>query len=528
MRVCLYVRVSTAKQAERDLSLPDQLKQLRGWCKANGRVVVKEYVEEGVSGTTDQRPEFQKMISEAIKTPSPYDAVLVYDLSRFFRNVELQGKYIRILEAARVKLISITQQFQQGATGDFLANVLGSTNAFYSAQLGERVKGAMVENASRGYVNGSRPPYGYKTVETQDIGKQGLKKRYAVDPAEAGIVKKVFALYLTGYKGKTLGTKAIAAHLNERGITRRGQKWTRSKTHELLSERAYIGELFYNKYNSKLKVKRPASEWVLIKVEPIVSVDVFLRAEKRRHSSSPKVTAPRLVNSPTLLTGLLKCGRCGAGLTTATGKGGRYRYYKCFTRLGKHNNGCDCPNLPMEKMDTLVLNKVADNVLFPERVALIMAEMRKREKAGQSDGDVMLGKLQRELNAVNVAINRLTGAIEKGIAISEEIVARSHSLRTRKQDITLEMASLRGKKEMPLKNLNPKHLAEATAALKAILLDKEGGFSKKYLKAIVRVITVKGRTARIEGDNGDLVKVIKSGRERVDTVPSIAPSWPTI
>jgi len=60
MRVCLYVRVSTARQAERDLSLPDQLKQLHKWCEANGHAVVQEFREEGVSATTDQRPEFQK------------------------------------------------------------------------------------------------------------------------------------------------------------------------------------------------------------------------------------------------------------------------------------------------------------------------------------------------------------------------------------------------------------------------------------------------------------------------------------
>ncbi len=529
MRVCLYVRVSTARQAERDLSNPDQLGQLRKWCDSNGHKVVREYREEGASGTTDKRPEFQKMINEAIQTPSPYEAVLVYDLSRFSRNLEHQGKYIRILEVAGVKLISITQPLQKGATGEFITNILGSTNAFYSAQLGERVSGAMIENAKRGYANGARPPYGYKTVATEDMGKQGFKKRIVIEPAEAEVVKRIFGLYLTGHKGQSFGMKAIATHLNERGITRRGKKWTKSKVHELLCNRAYIGELYFNKVNAKLRIERPKSEWVVIKVEPIVSEDVFLRAEKRRHLSSPKITAPRLVNSDILLSGLLKCGNCGAGLTTqhGNGNGGRYRYYKCFTRASKQNNACDCPNLPMDKFNSLVLQKVADSVVVPERVALIMAEIKKSEKAGQLDGSVKLRELQNELNAVNVAINRLTDAIEKGIAISGEILTRSHALRTRKQDITIEMASLRGKREMPLKNLNPKHLAAVIEALRTKLLDMDSGFSKKYLNAIVKVITVKGRGARIEGDNGDLVHVIKSEQEPIESVPSIVPKWPT-
>ncbi len=529
MRVCLYTRVSTARQAEQGLSLPDQRKQLHKFCDDNGHAIIREYCDEGVTGTTDHRPEFQKMISDALKKPSPFEAIVVYDLSRFFRNVELQGTYIRKLKAVGVRLISMTQQFQQGATGDFMTTILGGTNAFYSAQLGERVSGAMIENATRGYANGARPPYGYKTVATAEMGKQGFKKRLAVDPAEAGIVKMVFDLYLHGYKGKSLGVKAISAHLNERGITRRGQKWTRSKVHELLCNRAYIGEHYFNKVNSKLRIQHPKSEWVPVKVEPIVSEDIFYRAEKRRHLSSPKITAPRLVNSDILLSGTIECGNCGAGFSTqhGNGNGGRYRYYKCNTRVSKQNDACDCPNLPMEKFDSLVLQRVSDKVIVPDRVALIMAAVLKSEKNGQSNVNATLGKLKQELNNVNAGINRLTDIVEKAPEVEDEILTRIRSLGIRRREIDREIATLKGQREIPLKIFNPTHLAEATAAIRAKLLDKESGFAKKYLNLIVKVITVKKRVARIEGDNGELVGVIKNAHEGLETVPPIVPSWPT-
>ena len=64
MAVALYARVSTTRQADNDLSIPDQLRQLHEWAKANGHLVVKEYVEPGASATDDKRPVFQEMIAD--------------------------------------------------------------------------------------------------------------------------------------------------------------------------------------------------------------------------------------------------------------------------------------------------------------------------------------------------------------------------------------------------------------------------------------------------------------------------------
>ena len=68
---------------------------------------------------------------------------------------------------------------------------------------------------------------------------------------------------------------------------------------------------------------------------------------------------PRLVSSPTLLTGLLKCGHCGAGMTLSTGKSGRYKYYKCTNRVNKGNAQCTSGNIPMGKLDELVIERLA-------------------------------------------------------------------------------------------------------------------------------------------------------------------------
>src|SRR6266702_6151536 len=111
MRVALYARVSTGKQAEKDLCIPDQFHQMEEWCKRNGYEVVQKYVEPGKSGTSAQRRKvFQQLMADACVSPTPYDAVIVHSFSRFFRNLIEMALIQRKLKEHGSQLISITQQ----------------------------------------------------------------------------------------------------------------------------------------------------------------------------------------------------------------------------------------------------------------------------------------------------------------------------------------------------------------------------------------------------------------------------------
>lgn len=80
MRIAYYVRVSTTRQAENDLSIPDQVRQIRQWATQNNAPVVWEFVEPGASATDDRRPVFQQMIAVALQKPAPFDAIVVHSL----------------------------------------------------------------------------------------------------------------------------------------------------------------------------------------------------------------------------------------------------------------------------------------------------------------------------------------------------------------------------------------------------------------------------------------------------------------
>jgi len=254
MRIALYARVSTVKQAEKDLSIPDQLRQMREWCQANGHAVIMEYIEPGASATDDKRPVFQQLITDATMKPSPYDMIVVHSLSRFFRDSLAFGLYERQLNKSDVKLISITQQTSDDPSGEMARKIFSIFDEYQSKENGKHTLRAMKENARQGFFNGSRPPFGYKTVESESTSQKAKKKkRLVINEHEAVIVRKIYDLYLNGYSGQSFGAKHIAVHLNERGFTLRGKQFARNRVHEILSNPAYQGEFIFNKRDAKNK-----------------------------------------------------------------------------------------------------------------------------------------------------------------------------------------------------------------------------------------------------------------------------------
>ena len=526
MAVALYARVSTTKQAEKDLSIPDQLRQMREFCKAQGLAVAVEYIEPGASATDDRRPVFQQMISEATLSPSPYEAIIVHSRSRFFRDLFQFLSYERTLKRAGVKFISITQQTSDDPAGEMASTIFSLFDEYQSKENGKHTLRAMKENARQGYFNGNKPPFGYATVETEATGRKGKKKRLEVDPAEAAIVRQVYGLYQRGIKSVPLGEKSIAAHLNERGISLRGQKWTKNKVHTLLSNATYRGEYVFNRTSNKTGEVKPESEWIKVAVEPIIDAATFDAVRSRAAARAPSKVAPRLVNSPTLLSGLLKCGSCGAGMTLATGKGGKYRYYKCQSRIAMGNGTCDSGNLPMVKLDELVLKALAEKVFTPKRLKSMIAGAQKHLRSSQSEHDAQLKQLKAALNDLTARSDRLFEAVETGhLPLDSALQQRSHKLQARRQELLLEIAGLKRQGETPLKVLNTGQIDAFGKALKAKLA-ANSPFAKQYLRLLVSQVRVTRKAVEMSGSYDALAGAIAQSKLGASaTVPSFAPRW---
>ena len=105
IRAALYLRVSTSRQADNDLSIPDQRRQAKAYCDSHGWQIVADYVEPGASATDDRRPEFQRMIDAAILKPPMFDVILVHSFSRFFRDQFQLEFYVRRLAKNGIGLV---------------------------------------------------------------------------------------------------------------------------------------------------------------------------------------------------------------------------------------------------------------------------------------------------------------------------------------------------------------------------------------------------------------------------------------
>ena len=530
MKIAIYARVSTTRQAENDLSIPDQLRQIREWARANSHIVAMEYVEPGATATDDKRPQFQRLIQDALQKPAPYDAIVVHSLSRFFRDPIQMGFYERKLKKNKVKLISITQQTSDDSQGEMMRLIISTFDEYQSKENGKHTSRAMKENARQGYHNGSKPPYGYEAVSTDVQGSHGRKKKkLAINELEADVVKLIYQLYLTGDQGKNMGVKQIAVYLNSSGILMRGAYWRSQKVQSVISDSLYMGELYFNVYDSKAGEKRPPSEWIKTEIPPIVDSLQFEQVRLKRESRIPAKSNPRAISSPCLLTGLLKCGHCGNSLTLATGKGGKYRYYKCTNRKNKGNVTCNGKNLPMDKVDKIILNQLADNAFRPERIQKLMSEFRKTQQVRQNDTQEQQNVIQRQLLQLDERQHRLLNAIELGYAELDEVTQkRMQQIKTARDALQIEKANLRNHAQVKFEPLRSSQIIKLSEILKSKLLNDDQGIARSYLHLLVDKVKVVNEEAIISGNMHSLIAASELATNKnglLKQVPTSVPKW---
>ena len=530
MKVVLYARVSTTRQAENDLSIPDQLRQLKEWCKANDHLVVHEYIEPGASATDDKRPVFQQLIHDAMQKPQPFEAIIIHSLSRFFRDAIQFGVYERKLIKNKVKVISITQLTSDDSAGEMMRRIISTFDEYNSKENSKHTSRAMKENARQGYFNGSRPPYGYIAASTETDGSHGRKKKkLEINEAEAGIVRMIYNLYLNGHQGRVMGCKDIGKHLTEKGLLMRGKPWGIQKVHKLLSDSLYMGDYYFNVVDSKTMQKRPPSEWVKTSIPVIIDAAIFEQVRSNRELRSPKKTPPRIVSSPTLLTGILKCGECGGSMTLVTGKSGRYKYYKCTSRQNKGNHACTSGNFSMEKTDQQVLNKLADQVFTPERVTNMMTALRKRVRAGKDNQQERINQLNRQLKITEERQHRLLDAIETGIVdLDDTVQRRAQQLKSAREALLIELAGVRREHPFPVEHIKASQVYMFAKTLKAKLLAKDSAIAKSYLNLLVDQIIIKDDAATMKGSYRALANAAALGEIKVGhlkQVPTSMHDW---
>ena len=160
MNVVIYARFSSHSQTEQ--SIEGQLKVCYEYAESNHYTVVGEYIDRAISGTTDNRAEFQRMISDSDK--HTFEGVLVYQLDRFARNRYDSAINKAKLKKNGVRVLSAKENIADDASGILVEGVLESMAEYYSVELSQKIHRGMAINAEKCLSNGSNPAWASRSM----------------------------------------------------------------------------------------------------------------------------------------------------------------------------------------------------------------------------------------------------------------------------------------------------------------------------------------------------------------------------
>ena len=428
----LYARVSSDRQ-DVDLSVAAQLRALRDYAEKNGYLVVREYVDEAESGRIADRPQFQKMLDAAGKPEAPFKEILVWKFSRFTRKREHAVAFKAMLRRRGIRVVSITEQAEDTATGRLLEGIIESVDEFYSENLAQEVTRGMREAASRGFWMTTYAPYGYRRVHVQD----GPKKRpkLELNPPNDAVVRRIFDMALAGRS-----TLDIAKTLNAEGIpTANGKKWLKTTIHVILTNEAYAGTVVWG---ANARDGAPP-----VRVEDahpaIVSRRESRRIGRMMQSRAPKKVNPRRISSPYLLSGLAKCQTCGKAMTAAEAKSGKYTYYICHSLLKRGKGTCKTPRLNAKKFEKIIVDELRANILTESNIKDLVKIVDEEMDGVASEQRDRLDTIDGELEEVKKQLGRVWQFIARSdsvdVAEASDLIVE---LRQRKEtlEITAEEA----------------------------------------------------------------------------------------
>ena len=530
-RAIVYARVSTTRQADHDLSIPDQVAHAERYCADRSIEIVATYIDPGASARDDKRPEFQRMIEDVKSKAVSADFILVHSFSRFFRESFGSAFYSRELAKHGVQVASMTQEIGDGAQGELMRQVLSSFDEYNSAETAKHVSRSMLENAKRGYWNGSQPPFGYRTYIAEMIGVKA-KKKLEIDPKEAEIVKLIFQLYVYGDgKSGPLGIKNIVSYLSVRGLKqRKGRPFRLQILSDILRRTAYVGLYYFNCHDSRTRKPRPREEWVPIEVPRIVTDEVFYAAQAQLDARNPRKTPPRISNSDILLTGVARCGHCGSPMRLRTGKYGQYRYYTCSKRADMGKVACEGMTIAMAKLDDIVTEAVCNKVLRPERLGEIAGALISRNSGRRERLQNDQRELHRKRRETKAHIDNLVDAIERGGLGAAKSLQERFSKRQAEYDELTRLIALKEREiDLPVTEVTPDRIETFAKALRSRLRE-EGNpkLRRAYLRLLLDKVVVEARQIRISGPKAVLAQQLATDKPVPPSmVPTFMDGWRT-
>ncbi len=372
----LYLRLSQEDERQGEsVSIDNQRTILRKYAEDKGFEIHDEYIDDGVSGTTFQRPEVQRLLDDA-KT-GIINTIIVKDLSRFGRNYIEVGQYVDyVFPAFGIRFIAIqdnvdTENRDSGAME--MMPIMNVFNEWHAANTSNKIRAVRRSNALAGIYSAKKATYGY-------IKGTDKKRTPVIDEEVAPIVRRIFEMYASG-----ISPKNIADILNAEGIASPGKYayeklghkgrpnemriWGEVSIRHMLNNIMYIGHLpmlqgttvSYKNHHRQAKDK---SEWVITynNHEPIISQELWDKVQERqKHMAQGRKTKTGYVHP---LSGFLVCADCGSKMKMCAhfskAKNEYSFYFNCGNHLRYGKTLCFSHYIPAKVLEEIVLDNIKE------------------------------------------------------------------------------------------------------------------------------------------------------------------------
>lgn len=404
-RAVIYARYSSHNQ--REASIEQQVQWCMDYAHRNGYTVTEIYSDKAISGRTDNRPQFQRMMRDSKK--GLFDYVIAWKSNRMGRNMLQAMMNTAKLAEQGVKCLYTEESFDDTAAGRFALRNMMNVNQFYSENLAEDVRRGMIGNAEKCMVNG-RISFGFR---------KGADGRYEIDEDEAAVVREIFERVLQDWKHID-----IINDLNARGIKNHGGRtWKPSSFNTLLQNEQYAG--VYKFADVRIEGGIPA----ILDRRTFEEVQRKLKTKKHPRGRKRDV-------ADYMLTGKLFCGKCKnpmVGVSGTSKTGAKHYYYAC---QGKRQGTCDKKNVIKERIEGAVIDAVRAMIMDEESIDWIVAGYQKFIEAAREESAVTA--MEKELDDVNKALANLLKAIEAGI-LTDTTKDRMVELEGQRKDLELSI-----------------------------------------------------------------------------------------
>ena len=462
--VALYIRLSKEDESEGpSQSVTNQKSLLEEFVKQHRLSVYDTYIDDGWSGTSFDRPDFQRMIADI--EAKKVNMVITKDLSRLGRDYIMTGHYMeRYFPEKRVRYISLLDGIDTGveSTANDITPFRAIMNDMYAKDISKKIKSVKRDKQRKGQFIGGKPMYGYKMHPTE-------KNKIVIDEEVAPIVRRIFAMALDG-----MSCRKIATTLNEEGVPTPATYanlpvgnpgpytglWSSERISDMLQNETYIGNMVQGRmvkisYKSKKCLRQPRENWVVVENthEPLIDKETFqkvrLLVESRRHTRSRTYDF--------LLKGIIFCHECGYPLATLNRKNAAgeerlffvCRTYQRFTKAGV----CTCHSIKEQTVNEAVLTKVrqvCQAYLNPDELLPIARQaVEDAQKADSIETEIQ--SLQSKIDAMTANLDKMYMDRLAGILSDSDFQRIYLKVKSDRSQLEQKVKALQEQQQSPVK-----------------------------------------------------------------------------